>query len=249
MDRQIIKLQTFVDTSLSDRGAIKVLEAGCGSHSNIKMPENTSSYLVGIDISEEQLQMNSVVNEKIVGDIQSYALPSSEFDVIVCWWVLEHVSHPEKALDNFLHSMKENGILILAVPNVLSIKGLLTKYSPHWFHIWVHRSFWKFFSVEGFTPFRTYLKFSISPASIRRYAAKNGLSIEYYSLYESQAVRDFRAKHKIINMGWWLLIQTIKVLSFGKLDAEPTEFMIVLKKKKGSYDYSVSECPSLQIRG
>src|SRR5229473_669354 len=243
MDREIIKLQTFVDRSLSDRGAIKVLEAGCGSHSNIQMPQNTSSYLVGIDISEEQLQMNSVVNEKIVGDIQSYTLPSSEFDVIVCWWVLEHVSHPEKALDNFLRSMKEDGILILAVPNVLSIKGLITKYTPHWFHIWVHRSFWKFFSVEGFTPFRTYLKFSISPASIRRYAAKNGLSIEYSSLYESQAIREFRGKHKIVNIGWWLLIQTIKVLSFGKIDAEPTEFMIVLKKKKGSYDCTNSTRP------
>src|SRR6266568_2112694 len=230
MDREIIKLQTFVDTSLSDRGAIKVLEAGCGSHSNIKMPENTSSYLVGIDISEEQLQMNSVVNEKIVGDIQSYVLPPSDFDVIVCWWVLEHVSHPEKALDNFLHSMKEDGILILAVPNVLSIKGLITKYTPHWFHIWVHRS---------------YLKFSISPVSIRRYAAKNGLSIEYSSLYESQAVREFRGKHKIVNMGWRLLIQTFKVLSFGKIDAEPTEFMIVLKKKKEATTVSTAPVQSV----
>ena len=233
MDREISKLQSFVDALLSDRGAIKVLEAGCGSHSNIEMPRNTSSYLVGIDISEEQLRMNSVVNEKIVGDIQSYVLPLSEFDAIVCWWVLEHVLYPEKALDNFLRSMKENGILILAVPNVLSIKGLITKYTPQWFHIWMHRLFWRFLSVEGFTPFRTYLKFSISPVSIRRYAAKNGLSIEYSSLYESQAVKELRGKHKIVNMGWWLLIQTIKVLSFAQIDAEPTEFMIVLKKKRG----------------
>ncbi|MFL5659347.1 MAG: methyltransferase domain-containing protein, partial [Ktedonobacteraceae bacterium] len=234
MNGEIIKLQSFVDRLLSEREAIKVLEAGCGNHSNIKIPKNTPCYIVGIDISEEELQMNSAVNEKIVGDIQSYVLPSSEFDVIVCWWVLEHVSHPEKALDNFLRSMKEDGILILAVPNVFSIKGLLTKYTPHWFHIWVHRSFWKFLSAEGFTPFRTYLKFSISPASIRRYAAKNGLSIEYSSLYESQTVREFREKHKIVNMGWWLSIQIIKALSFGKIDVGPTEFLIVLKKKKVS---------------
>jgi 2-polyprenyl-3-methyl-5-hydroxy-6-metoxy-1,4-benzoquinol methylase len=232
MDREIIKLQSFVEMSLRDRGAIKVLEAGCGSHSNIEMPESTSAYLVGIDISEEQLQMNSVVHEKIVGDIQSYVLPSSEFDVIICWWVLEHVLHPEKALDNFLCSMKEDGLLILTVPNVLSIKGLLTKYSPQWFHIWVHRKFWKFLSVKGFIPFRTYLKFSISPLSLRRFAAKNNLSIEFSSLYESQTVKEFRRKHKLVNIGWWLIIQTIKILSFGKIDAEPTEFMIVLKKKK-----------------
>jgi hypothetical protein len=62
------------------------------------------------------------------------------------------------------------------------------------------------------------------------------LSIEYSSLYESQAIRELRGKHKIVNIGWWLLIQIIKLLSFGKIDAEPTEFMIVLKKKKGSYD-------------
>src|SRR5947209_10828787 len=179
MDREIIQLQSFINMSLCDRGPIKVLEAGCGSRSNIKLPENISAYLVGIDISEEQLQMNSVVHEKIVGDIQSYVLPSSEFDVIICWWVLEHVLHPEKALDNFLRSMKEDGLLILTVPNILSIKGLLTKYSPQCFHIWVHRKFWKFFSVKGFIPFRTYLKFSISPVSLRRFAAKNNLSIEF----------------------------------------------------------------------
>ena len=234
MDEEMIKLQSFVDALLSDRKTLKVLEAGCGSYSNISMPKNISYYIVGIDISEEQLQKNSVVHEKIVGDIQSYPLPSSEFDAIVCWWVMEHLSQPEKALNNFLQSIKEDGIIILAVPNVLSVKGLITKYTPHWFHIWVHRLYSSFLSFEGFTPFRTYLKFSISPMSIRRYAFENGLSIEYSSLYEPQGLKEFRKKHKIINMGWWLIRQTIKVLSVGKIDAGPTEFVIVLKKKKVS---------------
>src|SRR5437588_4454211 len=149
----IVKLQLLVDKLLNDRRNIKVLEAGCGSYSYINMPENTSCYVVGIDISEEQLRKNSVIHEKIIGDIETYQFSSSEFDLIVCWWVLEHLPHPEKALNNFLKCIKENGLIVLAVPNVISIKGLVTKYTPFWFHKWVYRSF---FGVQGFNHFQTF---------------------------------------------------------------------------------------------
>jgi len=178
--QQVVALQSLVDKFSSCHDKINILEAGCGSYSYITVPHD-KSYIVGIDISEEQLQKNTIVHEKILGDIQSYPLLPAEFDMIVCWWVLEHLSQPQKALKNFLCAIKEGGIIILAVPNVFSIKGLLAKYTPFWFHRLYYRIF---FPNMGYTPFPTFLRFSISPLSIRRFASKNGLSIEYSCLYD-----------------------------------------------------------------
>lgn len=223
MEKELYQLQLVIDTVLNDRRSPKILDAGCGLGSNtyLSMPEN--AFVVGIDISEKQLLKNSTVHEKILGDIQSYELPSSEFDAIICWWVLEHVPQPERALNNFLYCVKEDGIIILAVPNVFSIKGLLTKFSPQWFHDWYYRAI---LGHKGYSPFPTYLKFSISPAAIRRFAIKNDLSIAYSCLFAGSENK------KIINVGLRVIRQTIKVLTFGKIDVGLTEFIIVLKKQK-----------------
>lgn len=233
MGQELLQLQPIIDMLLSNRKTFKILDAGCGYKGYkhyISIPEN--AYVVGIDISEEELLKNAVANEKILGDIQSYELPSCEFDLIVCWWVLEHLPEPEKALNNFLQAVKEDGIIVLAVPNVLSIKGLITKYTPLWFHKWYYRSILRF---TGHLPFPTFLRFSISPAALKRFAIKNGLSIAYSHLY------GFRENNNVLNAGVWAIRQTIKLLTFGKIDAGLTEFIIVLKKQKVSAINTASE--------
>src|SRR6266849_4277092 len=106
----VVQMQVVVDCTLSKRENVKILEAGCGSYSYVRVPEHTSSYSVGIDISEEQLNRNTVVDEKIVGDLETYQFAPSQFDLIICWWVLEHLSHPERALDSFVRASKDGGI-------------------------------------------------------------------------------------------------------------------------------------------
>ncbi len=223
-------LRSIVDTLLSGHSNIKVLEAGCGFKSYVTVPKDTS-YIVGIDVSEEQLQKNSIVDEKILGDIQTYQFPCAEFDMIVCWWVLEHLSYPEKALNNFLKALKKGGILVLAVPNVFSIKGLVTKYAPFWFQAWSYSVLYgKNYGEKGYIPFRAFLRFSIAPRSLRRFAARNGLSIEYSCLYPDPDLPKILKKYKLIYPVWQLIRQTIRILSFGKIDVGLEEYLIVLKK-------------------
>jgi 2-polyprenyl-3-methyl-5-hydroxy-6-metoxy-1,4-benzoquinol methylase len=93
-------------------------------------------------------------------------LPSAEFDVIVCWWLLEHLSQPQKALNNLLKAIKEGGIIILAVPNVFSIKALIAKYAPFWTHEWYLRKL--AFPTKDYTPFPTYLRFSMKRIRLSR---------------------------------------------------------------------------------
>jgi 2-polyprenyl-3-methyl-5-hydroxy-6-metoxy-1,4-benzoquinol methylase len=229
MSDEISQLQLIVDKLLSNKKDIKALEAGCGSCSRIDMGKEV--YLVGIDISEEQLQKNSTLNEKILGDIQSYDLPTSEFDIIVCWDVLEHISQPKKALENLIKALKKDGFIVLAIPNILSVKGTLTKYTPHWFHVWVYRNLlgYKLAGKEGHLPFRTILRFSIAPKFIKQFAHNNNLSIEYYSIYECQKQKDMR-RNKFFNIILNVLVFLIKILSIKKINANLTDYIIVLKK-------------------
>src|SRR4051812_43966697 len=99
MTEAIRQLKTTLDRLLEGKQIEHVLEAGCGSASHISIAADAC--LTGIDISEKQLARNQALDEKILGDVQSYALPESRFDVIICWDVLEHLPHPELALENF----------------------------------------------------------------------------------------------------------------------------------------------------
>jgi 2-polyprenyl-3-methyl-5-hydroxy-6-metoxy-1,4-benzoquinol methylase len=229
---ELDQVRLVVKKLLINRESIKVLEVGCGSSSFIKLQQN--AYMVGIDISEKQLQRNDILNEKILGDIQTYDLPHSEFDLIVCWWILEHLEYPEKALINCLNSLKENGIIVIAVPNVYSAKGLVTKYTPHWFHIWVYRYILgkKLAGIEDNPPFHTFLKFSISLDSVKKFAHNNKFSVEYFGFHESVDQKNFRENHRIAGPAWSLVKLLIKALSFGKVDAELTDLIVVLKNQK-----------------
>ena len=153
---RIVKLQSVVDNCLKGKNNIRALEAGCGAKSYIKFKQN--AYIVGIDISEKQLQRNTTVDEKILGDIQFYDLKPCSFDAIISRYVLEHVPKPQLALKNFLKALKEEGIIVLVLPNVMSLKGLLTKFTPHWIHILVKRYIFKKKNAgkDDATPFKTY---------------------------------------------------------------------------------------------
>src|SRR5262249_30880917 len=76
------------NSQLEGKTHIKLLEAGCGSATHVRFKPVV--HAVGIDISKEQLDRNTAVQEKILGDLQEYPLPKSEYDVALCWMVLAH---------------------------------------------------------------------------------------------------------------------------------------------------------------
>jgi 2-polyprenyl-3-methyl-5-hydroxy-6-metoxy-1,4-benzoquinol methylase len=229
---ELDKMRLVVNKLLSNRESIKVLEVGCGDHSFIKLKQN--AYTVGIDISEKQLQRNYNLSEKILGDIQNYDLPKSEFDLVVCWWLLEHLQQPKRALENCCKSLKENGLIIIAVPNIYSVKGLLTKYTPHWFHIWVYRFIFgqQLAGTEDHPPCYTSLSSFISSESMKRFAYKNGFLVEYFGFHESVNQKESREKYRIVGSVWSVIKLTTKILTLGKISAENTDYIIVLKKQQ-----------------
>jgi len=116
---------------------VLVLEAGCGSSSDVYLP--FEKRVAGIDIDVDQLKHNDRIETKIQGDLQAYELPQNAFDIVACVDVLEHLPFPEKALANMSRSVKPGGYLLIAGPEPYSYKGFVAKYTPHSMRFFIHK--------------------------------------------------------------------------------------------------------------
>jgi len=209
---------------LEGKTCIKLLEAGCGSASHVKF--NPAVHAVGIDISREQLNRNTVVQEKILGDLQEYPLPKAEYDVAVCWMVLEHLRQPKAALFNLFHTVKPQGLLILGIPNLFSFKGMVTKFTPYWFHV----LFYRIMKAKS-RPFPTYLRMSILPKKLVHLAEKNGFSVVYFKLIEGGDSIRVKNRFWLIRSAFFVLDSVLRVISLGKLPSLSLDncFMVLRK--------------------
>ncbi len=62
---------------------------------------------------------------------------------------------------------KPGGLLIIVVPNALSVKGLATKFTPLWFH----HLFYKYIYKRTYYIFPTTMSFCVALRAMRRYFA------------------------------------------------------------------------------
>jgi SAM-dependent methyltransferase len=231
MTEGIAGLQNLIDELMAGKKAPRILEAGCGALTHVNLPDD--AYVVGIDISSDQLERNKNLDERIHGDVQSYDLPESTFDMIICWNVLEHLRRPEEALKRFARALRKGGIVVLSAPNPLSTKGILTKTTPFAFHVWFHRNVrgWKEAGTEGNPPFPTYMRMSMGPAAIRRLGESLDLSVVYERLFgygDSRDVLGYKKTYVTVVMKMLNLI--LKAISLGRLQPEQSQFTMVLRK-------------------
>ena len=222
----IVELQNIVDRKVVGRDTI-VLEAGCGSTSHLVFPEEV--YMVGIDISQTQLERNASLDEKILGDIQYFNFQPLSYDIIVCWDVLEHLPNPKMALQRFVGAVKDEGLIVLKLPNVISLKGIVTKYLPYPVRVIFYRYLLgnKEAGKEDTAPFRTYLRFSIAPSNIIKYMMENGLSVAYFNTYDVLSSAWFQ-RNKVVWTLYRLLSGLLKFITFGKFG--DSEFIVVFQK-------------------
>jgi 2-polyprenyl-3-methyl-5-hydroxy-6-metoxy-1,4-benzoquinol methylase len=228
-----LELEFFIDKLLGEKEKLKVLEIGCGELCHLNFGNNP--HIVGIDISAKQLERNTTLDEKIVANIEEYKLPEMEYDVIVAWWVLEHLCQPNLVLQNCQQALKENGVIILVSPDPNALKGLITKFTFQWFHVFTSRYIFGYLKagVEEQGPFKTYLKKSMSIQSIKNFAKNNNLSVEYFKMYENYWQEAIRKRYWGVNILWNIAKITLETLSFGYIRVENTDYQFILKK----YEY------------
>ena len=218
------EVSTIANCLLSGKRHLKILDAGCGSATHIKLESNTC--LVGIDVSRDELERNVSLSERIIGDIQDCQLPAEQYDAVVCWMVLEHLSRPQNALKNLLRSTRIGGLLILAFPNLFSIKGIVTKLTPLWFH----RLFYKRIMQYDFRPFPTYLRLEMRHKQVVRWFQSNGAVVKFEKLLEGRVSRQFRARHKVIGLLFCVLDLSVRCMSFGRLTPLSDSCILILQR-------------------
>jgi len=123
----------------------KVLEVGSGKGAFFKHI-STNSY-IGLDFSENAKKMaaeNGIIIENEM--IQDYSTKhTEEFDIVVSFQVLEHVSDPKSFIESKLQALKVGGKLIIAVPSEDSFlkyvnNGILNM-PPHHVTRWSNQTF------------------------------------------------------------------------------------------------------------
>lgn len=226
----INSLNDFLKNYFENQSQVRILEAGCGSATRIERMDKFQ--ITGIDISQKQLDRNNHISKKICGDIQEYKFDAQYFDIIISWYVLEHLKYPQRALKNFIEALKPNGVIILALPNVWSVKGLVTKLTPTIIHIWYYKHIQKVESAgENDTgPFKTYLRKTISPSNIQKFAKNNGLETAYLKFITNENIYKKAKTNPIILMAQEFFTMVVYIISLGRIQKKNHDFIIVLKK-------------------
>lgn len=225
----ITALNELIEETFSKKEKVEVLEAGCGSITRLNVPSNFN--VTGIDISQKQLDRNRYLNNKICADIQEYNFEPETFDVIISWCVLEHIRKPEKVLEQFSKALKPGGLLIIALPNIWSVKGMAAKLTPTWFHIWYYRHILKDENAgkDDNGPFKTYLKTSISPVGIAEFVQDKELVPVFFEYFTFSHYNEAKSKLPVY-LAQELFSILLYLFSFGNIKKKNSEFVIAIRK-------------------
>lgn len=116
--------------SLKSKTAARVLDVGCGNGVISRHLGRLGFNVLGIDISDQTIakarELNTLPNVRFdVLSAEQLVAQGDTFDVIVCSEVLEHLQHPSSLLEVLYQSLKEDGILVVTVPNGTGPRELL----------------------------------------------------------------------------------------------------------------------------
>lgn len=102
---------------------MNVLDAGCGAGYGAKiLADAGASRVVGVDISETAVSeaTKTYRDERIElcrGDLRALPFPEEEFDLVVCFEVIEHIDDRGVMLDELRRVLKLDGVLCISTPN------------------------------------------------------------------------------------------------------------------------------------
>lgn len=162
--------------SRKKRGAI--LDIGSGLGLFLSKFKEKGWEVLGTDISQDVAKYSKKAFgvKVLVGDVVKLDLPKKHFDVVTMNGVFEHVYTPRKTLTKIRQLLKDEGILVIVVPNIESLGSLI--YGKGWYHLQPGRHIYQF-SPKTLSQLLEETSFSIEKIS-HSYWAHN-----YYSLFEN----------------------------------------------------------------
>jgi 2-polyprenyl-3-methyl-5-hydroxy-6-metoxy-1,4-benzoquinol methylase len=121
----------------------RALEIGCGSGWLLDALRKAGWDVVGTERSEQSAALARRLGLPVrIGDRSIRDSPSSSFDLIIVWHVLEHLRDPLGTLAELRRVIRLSGRLVIAVPNIASWQARVA--DAHWVHLDVPRHLFHF---------------------------------------------------------------------------------------------------------
>lgn len=226
----LARAQALVTDALDRLGAPRVVEAGCGARSHLAYP--AGALVVGVDLLRAQLLRHTGPARLAQGDVTALPVASRCADLVVCWDVLEHLSTPDRAIAEVARVLRPGGLAVLALPNILSLKGLVTRFTPWWFHVWVYRRVLGDRSAgnDGSDQFPTAFRFVLRPVALRRLVEAHGLRVVDLSLYEGPVPQHLRRRHRAADVALTVASRVSRLATAGHYDTTLSDMVVVLSR-------------------
>ena len=118
------------DVVISVRKGGRLLDVGCGTGIFLDMMRRQGEWEVfGVEINEEAAKYarEKLQLDVFAGDLSEANFPTSYFDVVTLWHVLEHLHEPRSVLREIYRILRDDGWLLLSLPNAASCEAQLFK--------------------------------------------------------------------------------------------------------------------------
>lgn len=123
-----------------NNGSGKLLDIGAGTGDFLVAAKNNSWNVFGLEVNETARALAKEKSVLLENQIEKFT--GQTFDVITMWHVLEHISNYEETLEICHSLLKEDGVLVIAVPNYRSYDAQY--YKNNWAAYDVPRHLWHF---------------------------------------------------------------------------------------------------------
>ncbi|MGA7994760.1 MAG: methyltransferase domain-containing protein [Bradyrhizobium sp.] len=213
--------------------SLRIYEAGGGSTSFLPLEVLRRAHVTVVDIDADQICNNDYAQETILGDVQVHRFAPDSFDLVICYNVIEHLPDVEAALLRFCESLKRGGLMFIGAPNPRSLSGVVTKYSPHWFHVWFYRYVRgeKHAGLPGEAPFPTFFHPLVTLSNLEAFAKTNSLEVIYRKEFESPRFPEMRARKPTLAALLDAAAAVMNLLIPGKLDVRHGDYHVILRKR------------------
>jgi SAM-dependent methyltransferase len=117
----------------------KLIDIGSGTGMFLKTARESGFDVHGLEISKDAATFGNITWGLDIkqGNLYDCVFPPDRYDVVTLWHVFEHLHEPLVAVKQLYDMVKPGGLLVIAVPNIMSIQARL--FRALWFHLDVPR--------------------------------------------------------------------------------------------------------------